>query len=117
MKWFSNAKTKKNTHNKENFCAVIVALFAITILYFSHDPSPAGANPSEVQFDTADLASSMSSSGNFSETSNGAEASGELSGKNALLMQILLLEKGQRYISSVPDYTSTLYKQSTLMGF
>jgi hypothetical protein len=116
MKWFSNAKTKKNTHNKENFCAVIVALFAITILYFSHDPSPAGANPSEVQFDTADLASSMSSSGNFSETSNGAEASGELSGKNALLMQILLLEKGQRYISSVPDYTSTLYKQERIDG-
>jgi len=116
MKWFSSSKAKRNSHHKENLCAVVVALSAVTILYFSHDPSPAGANPSELQFDSADLTASMSSSANFSEKSGGGKESGELTGENAMLMQILLLEKGQRFLSTVPDYTSTLYKQERIDG-
>lgn len=114
MKWFFSSK-KTSGHHKENFCAVIVALIAITLIYFSHDPSPAGANPNEIQFSSEDMQSSISSSPSFSQNSSATE-SGELTGKNALLMQILLLEKGQRNIEAVPDYTATLHKQERING-
>lgn len=115
MKWFFSAKKKSNSHHKENFCAIVVALIAITLIYFSNDPSPAGANPNEVQFSSNDMQSSMSSNPTFSEQSSDTD-SGELTGRNALLMQILLLEKGQRNIEAVPDYTATLHKQERIDG-
>ncbi|MBD3672463.1 MAG: DUF1571 domain-containing protein [Planctomycetaceae bacterium] len=116
MKWFFGSKKKSpRSHRKENFCATIVALIAITLIYFSHDPSPAGANPNEVQFNSGDMGSDISSTPDFSAAKKGAD-SGELTGKNALLMQILLLEKGYRNIEAVPDYTATLHKQERIDG-
>jgi len=116
MKWFSRSKSQINKHHKENFCAVIVALLAVTVIYFSYDPTMAGANPGEVRFDSTEMQANMNASSNLSTSSDSSSNKNELTGRNALLMQMLLLKEGHRFISSVPDYSATFYKQERIDG-
>lgn len=117
MKWFSSATKTNSTrrHHKENICAVLVALGAVTVLYWSHDPSLAGANPNEVAFDSSGLQDSLSES-SISPAASADAGSGEIQGRLALVMQSLMLEKGLQKLESIPDYTATFLKQEKISG-
>jgi hypothetical protein len=117
MKWFSSATETTRRHHKENFCAVLVALGAVTVLYFSYDPSPAGANPNEIAFDASAMKEALSETSiSPADSASGNTATGEVGGRLALLMQSLLLEKGLERIEAVPDYMATFLKQEKIDG-
>jgi len=115
MKWFSSSPETTRRHHKENFCAVVVAVAAVTVVYFSHDPSPAGANPNEIAFDSSAMQQALSETP-LTPAASGDSSTGEIGGRIALLMQSLLLEKGLQRIDAIPDYTATFLKQEKING-
>lgn len=109
------APLRKSCH-KQNFCAILVALGALTVLYFSYDPKPAGANPGESIANLGALEASLNANADI-EASSGEGAAiqeGELRGRMAVLMQVLLLEKGLEWIKNNPAYTATFYKKERI---
>ncbi|QDU11208.1 hypothetical protein V202x_46270 [Gimesia aquarii] len=118
----------RSKHHFSNMLASAIFSAAIGILYFSYDPSPADADPN----DTGVVASKpvpipviaykpthQAESGlniNSKKESPKPQQNGVLTGRMALLMNLLLLEKGCRYLETVPDYTTTFSKQEFLGG-
>ncbi|HUG20508.1 MAG TPA: DUF1571 domain-containing protein [Planctomycetaceae bacterium] len=102
---------------KQNFCAIVVAVGTFAVLYFSYDPQPAGANPGETRVDLSQLQDAQTaeipeSVGNSTQAQN----DNELRGRMALLMQVLLLEKGLHKIAEIPSYSATFCKQEKIGG-
>lgn len=108
---------RKSCH-KQNCCAILVALGAVTLLYFSYDPKPAGANPGESLTDLGALEASLNANADIEASSGEGTAiqEGELRGRMAVLMQVLLLEKGLEWIKHNPAYTATFYKKERIGG-
>ncbi|MFH1299473.1 MAG: DUF1571 domain-containing protein [Planctomycetota bacterium] len=118
----------RSQHHFSNMLASAIFSAAIGILYFSFDPSPADADPN----DMAVVASKpipipviAYKPTNISEPQQGQnldngkqtpQQNGTLTGRMALLMNMLLLEKGCRYLDSIPDYTATFSKQEFVGG-
>lgn len=97
---------------------MLVAAGAVTLLYFSYDPTPAGANPSEAvaNLDQMSAAFSANSAMESSQDTGAALNEGELRGRMAILMQILLLEKGLEQVKDVPNYSATFHKKERIGG-
>ncbi|MFK7778882.1 MAG: DUF1571 domain-containing protein [Gimesia sp.] len=118
----------KSKHHFSNMLASAIFSAAIGILYFSFDPSPADADPSDVAimamkpvpipviaYKPTSLVEPNQAEKQGSIT-QAPQQNGTLNGRMALLMNLLLLEKGCRYLESVPDYTTTFSKQEFVGG-
>ncbi len=113
---------------RHNFTAILVSSLAIGFLYFNFDPTTAGADPDEVTFDIASLtggpqlsipdalstAESASTGEPGSPTAQNGAGSKMLTGRLALLMNVLLLEKGSAELAKIPDYTATFFKRESI---
>jgi hypothetical protein len=102
----------------QNFCAILVAFGAVTLLYFSYDPSPAGANPAEAVAGLDRMSANLDANAAIEAAPRGnAETEdGELRGKMALMMQVLLLEKGLQKLDDIPHYSATFHKRERIGG-
>jgi len=120
---------------KHNFIAILMSLGAVGLLYLNFEPAPAGAEPNEISIDISQLGASSptlvtamlpvpaiaggeSSEDASADSSQSPEeiARERAQSRMALLMNILLLEKGHRKLSAVSSYTSTFFKQEQVGG-
>ncbi|MEX0716975.1 MAG: DUF1571 domain-containing protein [Planctomycetaceae bacterium] len=116
----SKARRKNSaTSRRPNVLAVCIAVAAIGVLYVNFDPPPAGAGGTSGAY-AAPVAPPppMAVTVGEHEGENGDAAAADergrsqaVQGRPALLMQLLLLEKGIERLSKVPSYTATLHKQ------
>jgi len=118
----------RSQHHFSNIVASAIFSAAIGILYFSFDPSPADADPNDmavVATKPVPIPVIAYKPVNVSEQKPGdqqgpgqraPQQNGTLTGRMALLMNMLLLEKGCRYLETVPDYTATFSKQEFVGG-
>jgi hypothetical protein len=113
---------------RHNVTAVLISFAAVSILYFNFDPTPAGADPDasganiaavaaqaaipmdETPMDAAPAASAGST------VASAAVANGPLEGRMALLLHVLLLERGCHQFAQVSDYSVTFFKQERVDG-
>jgi len=129
---------------RANLLAAVFSFLGLSVLFANFDPEPAGANPGELRIGESALSrneplpvfdidlpsesmvdlnqtavdvetgsetktvSTDSSMGNVSAQPRG------LSGRYALLMNILMLEKGVEFLSNVHSYTATFTKAERL---
>ncbi|MBX3437896.1 MAG: DUF1571 domain-containing protein [Planctomycetaceae bacterium] len=106
---------------RPNCLALVVALATVGFLYVNVDPITAGADPQGAAdaLESADFPpppplAIVGSSAGTSSRSGGAQGGDVITGRWALLMQIMLLEKGCASFGNVPDYTATLHKQERI---
>ncbi|MCR9229543.1 DUF1571 domain-containing protein [Gimesia chilikensis] len=111
-----------------NMLASAILSAAIGVLYFSYDPSPADADPNDMAVVAArpiPVPVIAYKPTEFSESNQEIKQDGQaqtqqqpgtLTGRMALLMNQLLLEKGCRLLDSVSDYTTTFSKQEYVGG-
>lgn len=105
---------------RPNFIAILVAAGAFGFVYVNVDPTTAGADPAgalellDVQkCPPAPPMPVMMSQENGAQTV-AQQSPDVLSGRWALLMQKMILEKGKATFGQVSDYTATLHKQERL---
>lgn len=107
---------------RRNCGAFLIACAGISILYLNFNPTPVGADPDELRNNLLDLQSQMASSFEIdSSASSGTAGNSQanpdrISGSRALLLKLLLLEKGVERLRKVPDYTATVYTQERVSG-
>ncbi|WP_298866767.1 DUF1571 domain-containing protein [uncultured Gimesia sp.] len=119
----------RSQHHFSNMLASAIFSAAIGILYFSFDPSPADADPSDmaimamkpvpipvIAYKPTNLSEPQQTMKRDGSTKQAPQQNGTLTGRMALLMNMLLLEKGCRYLETVPDYTTTFSKQEFVGG-
>ncbi len=109
----------RHSCHRQNFCAILVAAGAVTLLYFSYDPRPAGANPGEAVVGVERMGESLNANAALETSSSGDDEpmnDGELRGRMAVLMQVLLLEKGLERVKGIPQYTATFHKRERIGG-
>lgn len=120
-----------------NATAVAIALAAVGALYFSFDPVTAGTDPQAESVDLAQFAASeppppampegpddetssaeeTTSKEGTSETDGSAQEEPQvITGRTALTMYVLLLEKGLRKLEDCPGYTATFFKRERVDG-
>lgn len=117
------------SHQRHNATAVLISFVAVSILYLNFEPTPAEADPSAANAALASLQepviaprpSTLASGSNSNSTGNdkrqtSGRAADVIEGQRALLMSLLLLEKGVHEISKVPDYTATFCKHERIDG-
>lgn len=121
---------------RRNFLAILISFAAISFLYFNFEPTPVGAEGNDPRIDLASLAAAVpmpvvapeppAEEGSGSQHDAGSPddgsasqvgaQSGVLRGRLAVLMNLLLLEKGYDDLSKVSDYTATFFKQELVDG-
>ena len=109
---------------RRNLTAIIVASLGVSALYLNFNPTPVGADPEELHSGIDRLSQMMSASADLEMAEVASRRSGEggnfnpdlIVGKRAVLMQLLLLEKGHAKLSSISDYTATVYTQERVGG-
>ena len=116
---------------RPNCCAVLISLAAVSVLYINFEPKPAEADPDQPSLAMGDFTGpsiapipttpsagatdrQAAQGGKGSQQSPGAQAA--LQGERALLMNLLLLERGHRKLSRIPDYTATFVKRERING-
>lgn len=111
------------SHQRHNAAAVLISFVAVSILNFNYEPTPAEADPSAANAALASLQEpviaprpSTLASGSNSAGHDKRQATDVIEGQRALLMSLLLLEKGVHEISKVPDYTATFCKHERIDG-
>ncbi|WP_417378221.1 DUF1571 domain-containing protein [Gimesia sp.] len=119
----------RSEHHFSNVMASAIISAAIGILYFSFDPAPADADPNDMALVASkpvpipviaykpvvnSETSQAEKSGEAKQQSQ--QSNGMLTGRMAILMNQLLLEKGCRYLESISDYTATFSKQEYVGG-
>jgi len=113
-------KRAKTCSRKHNCLAILISLVAIVVLYINFDPTPVGAGPmDQALLDAANATVNMtpvSASRPASQARSGAAAAQSTNDKHFLLLQVLLLEKAQHKLKSIPGYTATFTKQERLGG-
>ncbi len=118
----------RSEHHFSNMLASAIFSAAIGILYFSYDPSPADADPNDMAIAAVKPVAipviaykptnvtEPGSPATSSEKNEKPQQNGTLNGRMALLMNMLLLEKGCHYLDTIPDYTATFSKQEFVSG-
>jgi len=119
---------QSSKHHFPNMLASAILSAAIGVLYFSYDPEPADADPNDmaviaskpvpvpvIAYKPTDHSVS-SQDPKQDKQSQQVQQPGTLTGRMALLMNQLLLEKGCRFLDTVPDYTATFSKQEYVGG-
>ena len=126
---------------RANLLATIITFVGFSVLYANYDPEPVGADPNELRigvaamsvnepmpvFDLELQSNSMvdlthpgdsteeikTASAHSASVSDNVQPRG-LSGRYALMMNILMLEKGVKFLSDVHSYTATFSKVERL---
>ena len=130
---------KKNTSRSchgPNFFAMVTTMVAALVLYVNFDPSPAGhaaeaemmstprlatatiiPQPSPIP-SSADIDATLSkASGDQSEGANSANQQYlAAQSRLALMISMLMLEKGCQKLEHIPDYTAKFFKQERIDG-
>ncbi|QDT89028.1 DUF1571 domain-containing protein [Gimesia algae] len=120
----------RSEHHFSNVMASAIISAAIGILYFSFDPAPADADPNDmaliaskpvpipvIAYKPTEMSDSKpSDKPGEAKKQQSQQANGMLTGRMAILMNQLLLEKGCRYLETIPDYTATFSKQEYVGG-
>ena len=119
---------QSSKHHFPNMLASAILSAAIGVLYFSYDPEPADADPNDmaviaskpvpvpvIAYKPTDHSVSSQDPNQDKQTQQ-VQQPGTLTGRMALLMNQLLLEKGCRLLDTVPDYTATFSKQEYVGG-
>ncbi len=106
---------------RPNLLALIVAAGAAAFLYTSCDPTPAGAEAGEAINLSSDFyppAPPMAiSAGSTSLGASGSsQSSGIVTGRLAMLMNVLLLKEGRSRIEAFPAYSALMHKQERING-
>lgn len=105
-----------------NLSAILLAFLGVSALYFNFNPTPAGADPDELDqnvnlsalMNSGNLLDSSAESGG--QTQSDGDAQQSLSGRRALTFNLLLLEKGYQFLQKMPDYTATVFLQERVNG-
>lgn len=117
--------------HRRNLIAIIISFLTLSFLYFNFDPTPAGADP-ESALSIAELTAMVPMPEIATEprqetvkTEAGTQTSGVESkivvgqiaeGRAALMLNLLLLEKGLHKFASFNDYTATFFKRERVDG-
>ncbi len=120
MTWSAAHNSSAVCSRRPNALAILVAAGAFTFVYINVDPTTAGSDPAGA----ADLLGSeacppapplpeMMTQTSGSQTM-AAQSPDVLTGRWAMLMQSMILEKGQQSFLKIADYTATLHKQERL---
>jgi hypothetical protein len=111
--------------HRRNFIAIIISFLAVSFLYFNFEPRPAGADPDASLADmasvtavspmlTAQQATKLDS--NSQEVDSAGTTDMLAQGKAAMMLNLLLLEKGYQQFSTLSDYTATFFKRERVDG-
>ena len=108
---------------RRNLVSILIAFAAVSFLYFNFDPTPAGGevDGEVVNLDQLteeiDVPTAPNSAGNPSGGKGGSVLMGNsLQGKTALLMNLMLLERGIGRLEKAGTYTATFYKRERVNG-
>lgn len=108
---------------RHNCCCLLITAAAAAGLYLNFDVTPAGAEPAG-RIDTSHLtaavapipAEARAAAVDASSPFDADPPTGLLQGKRALLLSLLLLERGMQKLAQIPDYTATFAKQERIDG-
>ncbi len=107
---------------RRNLTAIAISSAAVFVLYFNFDPTPAGGDIGEeiVNVDeiTQDIDLPNLASAEGAANSSGANRTPEnsLKGKTALLMNVMLLERGIKALEKSSSYSATFYRRERVKG-
>ncbi|GAB4143367.1 MAG: hypothetical protein Tsb009_14410 [Planctomycetaceae bacterium] len=107
---------------RRNLVAILISFAAVSLLYFQFDPTPAGGDIGEEAVDidgiTADIdiPTGNGSGAGGADSESGGGSANSLKGKTALLMNVMLLERGLKKFENVNAYTATFYKRERVNG-
>jgi hypothetical protein len=113
-----DSRPRPVSNKRRNLLAILIAFAAVSFLYFNFDPTPAGGDfGATVDLDrvTADIALPTGASG----SGGGENSSGKgnaLNSKTALLLQLMLVERGIQKLEKLSDHTATFYKRERVDG-
>lgn len=127
------ARTSRASARGPNFIAILISFAAVSVLYFNFHPTPVGAGPETAPTSIGEVAAAVSvaapvpaprpvvsistAEGDAKSSAPAAQSGPEvLNGRMALLLNLLLAERGCRFLEDVPDYTATFYKQEVIDG-
>ncbi|MCA9024748.1 MAG: DUF1571 domain-containing protein [Planctomycetaceae bacterium] len=121
--------TWSGTHNHSAVCcrrpnalALLIAAGAFTFVHVNVDPTTAGSDPAgALELSAIDACPPPPPLPESIKSANGSQSAAEqspnvLTGRWAMLMQSMILEKGMQSFGENPDYTATLHKQERLGG-
>ena len=133
----SNRKQIQKHHTSckgPNFVAILISFAAVSVLYFNFQMTPVGADPTSVTATSGKVKTSIpmperpriakrtadtqprdvakATSDEIGNTSDGYV----LKGRMALLLNLLLLERGCNHFKHITHYTATFFKQEELDG-
>lgn len=121
--------TSSGTRNSSAVCcrrpnalALLIATGAFTFVYVNVDPTTAGSDPAgALQLSRIDACPPPPPLPESANHPGGSQALAQqspdvLTGRWAMLMQAMILEKGMQSFSENSDYTATLHKQERLGG-
>ena len=113
------AKSQRSSHRRSNLLAILIAFVAVSVLYLNFDSTLSGADAdADISRVTAAVAEPVIAMRPGAESSGkpGSSNDGEVSGRIALLLNLLLLEKGRDRFAKVSGYTATFYKKERVAG-
>jgi hypothetical protein len=119
LKWIRLAMKPLKSRN---FVAVLISFSAISVLLFNFDPTPAGGDIGEEVVDLDAITADIDvPTGNMGGTSaNGANSGNRpvnsLEGNTALLMNLMLMDRGIKKLEKLDSYTATFYKKEFVNG-
>jgi hypothetical protein len=125
MTRFQHALSLPVSPHRRNFLAIIISFLTVSFLYFNFEPKPAGADPDAFLTDITSVttvspmltAQSASKPDPDSQEADSAGATDMLAqGKAALMLNLLLLEKGYQQFSVFSDYIATFFKRERVDG-
>ena len=111
--------------HRRNFLAIIISFLTVSFLYLNFEPRPAGADldASLTDISSVTAVSPMLASQSEAKTdSDSQEADSAVAtdmlaqGKAAMMLNLLLLEKGYAQFSKFSDYTATFFKRERVDG-
>lgn len=104
---------------RRNLLAILIAFAAVSFLYFNFDPTPAGGDFGanvDLERVTADIALPTDGGGNAGANSRDGGKGNALQNRTALLLQLMLVERGIKKLEKLADHTATFYKRERLDG-
>lgn len=111
-----NRRPRTASSKRRNVVAVFISFIAVSFLYFNFDPTPADADALSVGALRAVAPPPPLPTDALNGSSPGGDASGSDRSRMALLLKLLLLEKGQAKLAKTPDYTATAFMQERVRG-
>jgi hypothetical protein len=111
--------------HRRNVIAIIISFLAVSFLYLNFEPRPAGADFDASLTDISSVtavspmltAQPVAITDSDSQEAESAVTTDMLAqGKAAMMLNLLLLEKGYQHFSKFSDYTATFFKRERVDG-